>query len=122
MLRHQSTQPLAEGEVAAVFEGVDGIEKDRLVDTERPGGADMPLSQEAIAADVIGALFDRVGDSAYRAKGVGDEPDPGMTVGAEGMFPALRQDPAAGEAQRREEQFREGREHRRHITSPCGAT
>jgi hypothetical protein len=96
MLRHQPAQPFAEGEVAAVFEGVDGIEEDRLVNTERSGGADLPLSQEAIAADVIGALFDRVGDSAYRAKGCGDKTNPGIAVGAEGMFPALRQDPAAG--------------------------
>jgi hypothetical protein len=121
VLSHQSAQPLAEGEIAAVFEGVDGIEKDRLVNTKRASGADVPLLQEAIAADVIGAIFDRVRDSAYRAKGCGDETDPGMAVGAEGMFPALRQDPAARKAQCREEQFREGREHCRHITSPCGA-
>ncbi len=45
-----------------------------------------------------------------------------LRVTRSSMLEALRQDPSAGQAQCREEQFREGREHRRHITSPCGAT
>jgi len=121
MVCHQPAEPLSESEISTVFKSINGVEKNRFVNTKRPGGINMPPVQDAIAAGVIRALFGGVGNAADRAKRRSDKANAGIAVGTEGMSPALQQDFAAGQAERREEQFREGCEQRRHITSPWGA-
>jgi len=119
--RHQAAELLPEGEVAAIFEGVNGIVQDRLIDAIGPGSVDGGPFHQAQAAEMIGSVLRGVGDPAGRAKGSRDQADIRATAGAERVPRTLRHDGTAGQAQRREEQLREGFDHRRHVTSPWAA-